>query len=64
MQKDDAPRLGPLQQRSNLGISPQTSLEGVSQSSPNTKKNQDFQYLKNEGRSVTILAFLTQGTSS
>ena len=33
------------------------------QSSLETKKNRDFQYLKDEGRSVTIVAFLTQGTS-
>ena len=42
LQKDDAPRLRPFQQQSNLEMSPQTSLEVVSQSSPDIKKNQDF----------------------
>ena len=39
---NDTPKLGALHRRSNLGRSPQISLKGVSQSSPDTKKNQDF----------------------
>lgn len=62
--KDDAPRLGDPHRQSNLGMSIHTSLEGVSQSSPEIKKNLDFQYRNDEGKSLMILASLTQGTSS
>ena len=40
--RNDAPRLGALHRRSNLGTSPQTSSRRVSQSSLDTKKNWDF----------------------
>ena len=61
--KDDAPRLGVPHQWSNLGMSPQTLLEGVSHSSLETKKKRDFQYWNDEGRPLMILASLAQGTS-
>ena len=54
----DAPKIGVPHQRSNLGISPQSLLEGVSKSSPDTKKNHDFQYLKDDGKPLMILVFL------
>ena len=54
----DAPKVGVPHQRSNLGISPQSLLEGVSKSSKDTKKNLDFQYLKDDGKPLTILVFL------
>ena len=60
----DTPRLGALQRWNNLGTSPQNLSERVFHPSPDMKKNWDFQYRKDEGRSVMILAFLTQGTSS
>ena len=64
MENIDAPKCGVPHRRSNLGISPQASLAGVSKSSPDTKKKRDFQYLNDEGRLLTILAHLAQGTSS
>ena len=60
----DAPKVGFPHRRSNLGMSPQSLLEGVSKSSPNTKKNLDFQYLKDDGKPLTILVFLPQGINS
>ena len=60
----DAPKVGVPYQRSNLGISPQSLLEGVSKSSPDTKKNLDFQYLKDKSKPLTILVLLSQGTNS
>ena len=60
----DAPKVGVPHRRSNLRISPQSLLEGVSKSSPDTKKNLDFQYLKDEGKPLTILVLLSQGTNS
>ena len=60
----DAPKVGVPHRRSNLGISPQSLLERVSKSSPNTKKNLDFQYLKDDGKPLSILVFLPQGTNS
>ena len=60
----DAPKVGVPHRRSNLEISPQSLLEGVSKSSPDTKKNLDFQYLKDNGKPLTILVFLPQGTNS
>ena len=54
----DAPKIGVPHQRSNLGISPQSLLEGVSKSSLDTKKNLDFQYLKDDGKPLMILVFL------
>ena len=39
----DASKFGALHRQSSLGRSPQISLEGVSQSSSDTKKNRDFQ---------------------
>ena len=54
----DAPKVGVPHRRSNLGISPQSLLEGVSKSSLDTKKNLDFQYLKEDSKSLTILVFL------
>ena len=64
MENIDAPKCGVPHLRSNLGISPQASLAGVSKSSLDTKKKQDFQYLKDEGKPFTILALLAQGTNS
>ena len=64
MRNIDAPKFGVPYQWSNLGISSQASLAGVSKSSPDTKKKQDFQYLKDKGKPLTILALLAQGTSS
>ena len=61
---DDAPKFGDLHRRSNLGTSPQKSLESVSHPSPDMKKYLEFQYQKDEGRSVIILTCLTQGTIS
>ena len=58
MKNIDAPKCGVPHRRSNLGISPQALLAGVSKSSLNTKKKRDFQYLKDEGRPLTILALL------
>ena len=52
---NDAPKVGVLHGQSNLWRSPQTPLEGVSKSSLDTKKNRDFQNLKDEGRPLTIL---------
>ena len=60
---NDALKVGVLHRRNNLRRSPQTSLEGVSKSSSDTKKNRDFQYLKDEGRRLTILVLLSQGTN-
>ena len=60
----DAPKCGVPHRRSNLGISPQASLIGVSKSSSDMKKKRDFQYLKDEGRPLTILALFAQRTSS
>ena len=60
----DALKVGVSHRRSNLRRSPQTSLEGVSKSYLDTKKNWDFQYLKDEGRPLTILVLLFQGTNS
>ena len=60
----DTPKCGIPHRQSNLGTSPQASLAGVSKSSPDTKKKRDFQYLKDEGRPLTILALLAQGTNS
>ena len=60
----DAPKVGVPHRRCNLGSSPHTSLEGVSKSSPDTKKNLDFQYLKDEGNPLMVLVLLSQGTSS
>ena len=60
----DAPKVGVPHRPSNLEISPQSLLEGVSKSSPDTKKNLDFQYLKDNGKPLTILVFLPQGTNS
>ena len=64
MENVDALKCGVPHRRSNLWTSPQASLAGVLKSSPDMKKKQDFQYLKDEGRPLTILAFLAQGTSS
>ena len=58
MRNNDALKFGVPHQRSNLGISPQASLEGVLKSSPDTKKKRDFQYLNDEGKPL-ILALLT-----
>ena len=55
----DAPKVGVLYRRCNLGSSPHTLPEGVSKSSPDTKKNLDFQYLKDEGNPLTILVLLS-----
>ena len=60
----NAPKVGVPHQRSNLEISPQSLLEGVSKSSPDTKKNLDFQYLKDEGKPLTILVLLLHDTNS
>ena len=60
----DAPKVRVPHRRSNLGISPQSRLEGVSKSSLDTKKNLEFQYLKDDGKPLTILVFLSQGTNS
>ena len=59
----DAPKVGVLHRQSNLGTSPHSPLERASKSSPDTKKNLDFQYLKDEGIPLTILVFLSQGTN-
>ena len=64
MRNIDAPKFGVPHRRSNLGISPQALLAGVSKSSPDKKKKRDLQYLKDKGRPLTILALLTQGTNS
>ena len=64
MRSIDAPKFGVPYRWSNLEISPQTSLAGVSKSSPDTKKKRVFQYLKDEGKPLTILDLLAQGTSS
>ena len=64
MRNIDAPKFGAPHRRSNLGISPQASLAGVSKSSLDTKKKRDFQYLKDEGKPLTILALFAQGTNS
>ena len=60
MRNNDAPKFEVPHRRSNLGISPQASLEGggVWKSSLDKKKNRDFQYLKDEGKPLTILALL------
>ena len=55
----DAPKVEVPYQRSNLGISPQSPLEGVSKSSSDIKKNLDFQYLKDESKPLTILVLLS-----
>ena len=60
----DAPKFGVPHRRSNLGISPQASLEVVSKSSPDMKKKRDFQYLNDEAKPLMILVLLVQGTSS
>ena len=60
----DAPKVGVPHRRGNLGNSPQSLLEGVSKLSPDTKKNLDFQYLKDDGKPLTILVFLPQCTNS
>ena len=44
----DASKVGVPHRRCNLGSSPYTPPEGVSKSSIDTKKNLDFQYLKDE----------------
>ena len=54
----DAPKVRVPHRRSNLEISPQSLLEGVSKSSLDIKKNLDFQYLKDDGKPLTILVFL------
>ena len=64
MRSIDAPKFGVPHRQSNLGISPQASLTRVSKSSLDTKKKQDFQYFKDKGKPLTILALLAQGTSS
>ena len=64
MKNIDAPKCGVPHQRSNLGISPQALLVRVSKSSPDMKKKRDFQYLKDKGRPLIILALLAQGTNS
>ena len=64
MRNNDTPKFGVPHRLSNLGILPYASLEGVSKSSPNTKKKRDFQYLKDEGKPLTILALPAQGTNS
>ena len=60
----DASKVGVPHRRSNLEISPQSLLERVSKSSSDTKKNLDFQYLKDDGKPLSILVFLPQGTNS
>ena len=55
----DAPKVEVPHRRCNLRNSPQTPSEGVSKSSPDTKKNLDFQYLKDEGNPLTILVLLS-----
>ena len=55
----DAPKFEVPHRRCNLRNSPQTPSEGVSKSSPDTKKNLDFQYLKDEGNPLTILVLLS-----
>ena len=60
----DAPKVGVPHRQSNLEISPQSLLKGVSKSSLDTKKNLDFQYLNDEGKPLTILVLLSQGTNS
>ena len=60
----NAPKVEVPHQRSNLEISPQSLLEGVSKSSQDTKKNLDFQYLKDEGKPLTILVLLPHDTNS
>ena len=55
MRNINAPKCGVPHRRSNLRISPQASLAGVSKSSPDTKKKWDFQYLKDEGRPLTVI---------
>ena len=64
MRNNDTPKFGVPHRLSNLGISPYASLEGVSKSSPDTKKKRDFQYLKDKDKPLTILALFTQGTNS
>ena len=54
----DAPKVGVPYRRSNLGSSPYTPPEGVSKSSLDTKKNMDFQYLKDEGNPLTMIPIL------
>ena len=61
---NDASKFEVPYQRSNLGTSPQISPERVSKSSLETKKNQDFQYRNDEGKSLTILASFILGTNS
>ena len=61
---NDAPKVGVHHRWCNLEGSPQTLLEGVLKSSPDTKKNLDFQYLKDEGKPLTILVLHSQGTNS
>ena len=51
----DAPKVEVPHRRFNLRSSPQTPPKGVSKSSPDTKKNLDFQYLKDEGNPLMIL---------
>ena len=60
----DAPKVGVPHWRNNLGISPQFLLEGVLKSSSDTKKKIDFQYLKDKGKPLTILVFLSHSTNS
>ena len=55
----DTPKVGVPHRQSNLRISPQSLLEGVSKSFPDTKKNLDFQYLKDDSKPLTILVFLS-----
>ena len=64
MKNIDAPKCEVPHRRSNLGISPQALLAGVSKLSPDKKKKRDSQYQKDKGRPLTILAFLAQGTNS
>ena len=60
----DTPKVGVHHRQCNLRSSPQTPPEGVSKSFPDTKKNLDFQYLKDEGNPLMILVLLSQGTNS
>ena len=55
----DAPKVGVPHRQSNLRISPQSPLEGVSKLSLDIKKNLDFQYLKDESKPLTILVLLS-----
>ena len=57
-------KVGTSHFRSNLGTSPQKSLDKVSQPILEMKKYHDFQSRKDEGKPLTILDFLSWGKSS